>query len=75
MLSVFALPPYMTNIFGAQNTGLPQEIFSKAPGKPRQILRTSASPRSSSRNMIGCGMRASVTAGVFVSGGSDSLPG
>jgi hypothetical protein len=51
-----ALPPYMTNIFGAQNTGLPQEIFSNASGKLRQILRTSASPRSSSLNMIGCGM-------------------
>ena len=46
----------MTNIFGAQNTGLPQEIFSNVSGKLKQILRTSASPRSSSLNMIGCGM-------------------
>jgi hypothetical protein len=56
LMSVFALPPYMTNIFGEQNTGRPQEIFSNASGKPSAILRTCASPRSSSRNMIGCGM-------------------
>ena len=47
----------MTKIFGAQNTGRPQEIFSNASGKPSAILRSSASPKSSSRNMIGCGMR------------------
>src|SRR6185312_15795631 len=70
---VFALPPYMTNIFGAQNTGLPHETFSNASGKPRQISRTSANPGSSSRNMIGCGMGVRVTAGTFVSPGSISL--
>jgi hypothetical protein len=56
-MSVFALPPYITKIFGAQNTGLPHEIFSNASGNPNAIVRTWASPRSSSENMIGCGMR------------------
>ena len=74
-MSVLALPPYITNIFGAQNTGLPQEIFSNASGKPSAIFRTSASPRSSSRNMIGCGMGVSVTAAVGVSACSASLRG
>jgi hypothetical protein len=28
----------MTNIFGAQNTGLPHDTFSNASGKPRRDL-------------------------------------
>src|SRR6476620_9709504 len=51
----------MTKIFGAQNTGLPHEIFSNASGNPSATLRTSATPGSSSWNMIGCGMSATLS--------------
>jgi hypothetical protein len=48
---------YIAKIFGAQNTGRPQETFSNAPGKSNAIRRSSARPKSSSRNMIGWGTR------------------
>ena len=38
------LPPYIANIFGTKNTGLPWEIFSIASGKPSAIVAQFGQP-------------------------------